>query len=218
MSSGAYIIFATPRSGSTRLCDLLAGSGVARNPNSYYRPPSMAHFAAQMGVPYDAGTAEFDRAYLAAVLKTGKGDTGVFSLRMWDAVGPLTERLDPLFPNLATDAQRFEHAFGPATYLYLKREDKVAQAVSRLKAEQTPFVARCRGRQLARALRAAAAGVYDAGRIRRLHRRGRARRAWEQWFNAQGCGRLRGSRPRRFIARRERPQVDRRFLTVVITT
>ena len=54
MQSGAYIICATPRSGSTLLCDMLAGSGVAGNPNSYYRPPSIAHFAAQMGVPYDA--------------------------------------------------------------------------------------------------------------------------------------------------------------------
>jgi LPS sulfotransferase NodH len=188
MQSGAYIICATPRSGSTLLCDMLAGSGVAGNPNSYYRPPSIAHFAARMGVPYDAGTAEFDRAYLAAVLKTGRGDTDVFGLRlMWDAVGPLTERLDRLFPDLPTDALRFERAFGPVTYLYLSREDKVAQAVSRLKAEQTGlWHVAADGTERERSAPPQPA-VYDAHRLSAfIAEVAHDEAAWEHWFKAQG--------------------------------
>jgi trehalose 2-sulfotransferase len=187
MSSGAYIICGTPRSGSTLLCDLLAGSGVAGRPNSYYRPPSIADFAEEMGVPLAAGAAGFDRAYLAAVLKAGRGDTGVFALRlMWDAVAPLSERLDRLFPDLATDALRFERAFGPVTYLYLSREDKVAQAVSRLKAEQTGLwhvAADGSDRERSGPPRSA---VYDAERLSTfIAEVARDEAAWERWFSAQ---------------------------------
>ena len=96
MPTTAYIICGTPRSGSTLLCDLLAGTAAAGRPNSYFRPPSITEFATRMGIPIAAGTegVTFDRAYLAAVLEAGRAGTALFGLRlMWDAVADLSRRL-----------------------------------------------------------------------------------------------------------------------------
>lgn len=139
MAYGALIICATPRSGSTLLCDLLAGTGVAGRPDSFYRRQSIPDFARRFGVADtdpDAGP-DFDRAYLAAALHEGTaGD--LFGLRlMWPSVPELSATLDGLFPGLAGDAARFAKAFGRPLYLHLSRRDRIAQAVSRLKAEQT---------------------------------------------------------------------------------
>ena len=80
----------------------------------------------------------FDHDYLSAVLKEGSGQTGVFGLRlMWESLSELSTRLGVLYPGRADDHDRFEAAFGPCVYVYLRRKDKVAQAVSRLRAEHT---------------------------------------------------------------------------------
>lgn len=184
----AYIICGTPRSGSTLLCDLLAGTGAAGRPNSYFRPPSIAEFATRMGVPIAAGTegVTFDRAYLDAVLEAGRAGTVMFGLRlMWDAVAGLSRRLDGLFPGLPTDASRFERAFGPARYLYLSREDKVAQAVSRLKAEESGlWHLHTDGSERERAAPHRPA-TYDSARLRAyLDEVVHDEAAWHTWFTA----------------------------------
>ena len=56
---------------------------------------------------------------------------------MWGSVAGLSAGFDRLYPGLRDDAARFERAFGKTLYLHLSREDKIGQAVSRLKAEQT---------------------------------------------------------------------------------
>lgn len=42
-----------------------------------------------------------------------------------------------LYPGLSSDSARFRAAFGPICFVHLSREDKVAQAVSRIKSEQS---------------------------------------------------------------------------------
>lgn len=190
MSIRAYVICATPRSGSTLLCDILAGSGVAGRPHSYYRPQSIATFATSLGVSLRGRTEgeAFDRAYLAAVLAAGTNGTGVFGLRlMWDAVAPLAARLDRLFPGLISDADRFAHAFGARTYLYLSRTDKVAQAVSRLKAEQTGlWHIAADGSERERSAPPQPA-VYERERLRGfIDEVEQDEAAWEHWFDANG--------------------------------
>lgn len=136
----SYIICATPRSGSTLLCDLLAATGIAGRPNSYYRQQNISDWARDWGVPlpHRPGSAAFDRAYLAAVLQAGRTENGVFGLRlMWASVADLSASLNGLYPGLRDDAARVEKAFGNTLYLHLSREDKVSQAVSRLRAEQS---------------------------------------------------------------------------------
>ena len=136
----SYIICSTPRSGSTLLCDLLADTGVAGRPDSFFRRQSIPWWAHHFNVSI-AGWAdehEFDQLYLSAVHQQGSGRTQFFGMRlMWESVGDLSKRLRSLYPGLASDNASFRSAFGQPFYVYLSREDKVAQAVSRLRAEQT---------------------------------------------------------------------------------
>ncbi|CAN5816774.1 Stf0 family sulphotransferase [soil metagenome] len=133
----SYLICATPRSGTTLLCDLLTQTGQAGAPQSYYRRQDMGGRAKGWGLAQDASVA-FDRAYLDAVLRAGAGETDVFGLRlMWGTVGELCERLDRLFPEVKTTADLLAQAFGAVTYVHVSRQDKVAQAISLLRAEQS---------------------------------------------------------------------------------
>jgi LPS sulfotransferase NodH len=136
----SYIICATPRTGSTLLCGLLAATGIAGKPDSFFRRQTITWWAGHLNVtvPETAPAAQFNRAYLDAVLREGDGETGMFGLRlMMENVGELSDRLDTLYPGLASDGARFEKAFGNPLYIHLARTDKVAQAVSLAKAMQT---------------------------------------------------------------------------------
>ena len=135
MPPDALIICATPRSGTTLLCDLLAETGATGRPNSFYRAESIGHFAARLGV---ADGPDFERRYLLAIVAEGRGDTDLFSMRvMWPSVAEIRAALSALFPGETTDAGRIATAFGTPLYLYNVRGDKVAQAISRIKAEQS---------------------------------------------------------------------------------
>lgn len=135
----AYLLCATPRSGTTLLCDLLEATGQAGRPQSYYRRQDIESRASAWGLRSAdfPDQAAFDRAYLSAVLRAGAAGTGIFGLRlMWGTVGELFERLAPLYPG-ATEAATLTQAFGPLVYIHVSRRDKVAQAISLLKAEQS---------------------------------------------------------------------------------
>lgn len=136
----SYIICATPRSGTTLLCDLLTETGRAGAPHSYYRRQDIPWRAEGWGVSLGETGAPiaFDRAYLDAVLRVGAGATGVFGLRlMWGTLAELRERLAGLFGGELTTAALLNEAFGPLSYVHVFREDKVAQAISLLRAEQS---------------------------------------------------------------------------------
>lgn len=189
MGFSAYMICATPRSGSTLLCDLLTAVGAGR-PHSFYRRQSITEWAEHFGVPIDSGTdnVEFDRAYLGAAIREGKGDTDCFGMRIMAETRPeLSVRLDRLFPGLATDPSRFEAAFGPLLYIHLSRPDKVAQAISRVRAEQTGlWHMNADGSERERVAPPQPA-TYDAERIDRHVRELEAHDAdWNQWFDRHG--------------------------------
>jgi trehalose 2-sulfotransferase len=81
---------------------------------------------------------EFNIAYLKAAIRAGKGATNVFGLRlMREYLEDLATILDQIFPGLSSDVQRFERAFGNILYIHLSRENKLAQAVSLVKAKQS---------------------------------------------------------------------------------
>jgi LPS sulfotransferase NodH len=91
-----------------------------------------------VAVVEDAPATDFDRRYIEAVVKEGRGGTDTFGLRlMRESVDQLSTRLGGLFPGLEDDRARFEAAFGPMLFIHLSRADKVSQAVSRVKAMQT---------------------------------------------------------------------------------
>lgn len=135
-----YIICATPRSGTTLLCDLLADTGITGKPDSFFRFQSISWWTDYFKVSAVgwADEHEFDRSYLAAAIEEGTNGTDVFGMRlMWESMVHLQSRLDVFHPGLPSDHARFQAAFGSPLYIHLSREDKVAQAVSLTKAEQT---------------------------------------------------------------------------------
>lgn len=136
----AYIICATPRTGSTLLCDLLASTGEAGAPDSFFSRRFIPWWADQWGLSMAKalGEPEFSKAYLAAAIRAGKGATSLFGLRlMRESVDDLNALIDRVDPGLPPGKARLESAFGRICYIHLFRDDKVAQAVSLVKAEQT---------------------------------------------------------------------------------
>ena len=184
--AASYIICATPRSGSTLLCDLLTDTGAAGRPNSFFRRQSFAEWADYFGVSVSAWDADhqFDRAYLAAARRHGTAGTGVFGLRlMWESLGELSQRLDSFYPNLAGDRARLQAVFGPPVYLHLSRDDKVAQAVSLLRAEQSGLWHRNADGSERERLATGQAPAYDARRLSELVTEVETHdAAWRDWF------------------------------------
>lgn len=136
----AYVICGTPRSGSTLICEMLAATGVAGRPNSYFRQQDIVYWADQWSVPHPDGTenAAFDQTYLDAMQREGSNGTGVFGLRiMWASLADASRRLDRAGGGTASIETRLEQAFGPIAFIHLSRDDKAAQAVSLLRAEQS---------------------------------------------------------------------------------
>jgi LPS sulfotransferase NodH len=124
------VICGTPRSGSTLLCEMLWASRVAGRPNSFFRQQSVAHWKELWGL----GEAVIDSAYIAAMLDYGRAGTPIFGLRlMWGSLGDAVRVLGSgaSFPELA------DRVFGETLFIHLSRNDKVAQAVSLLRAERS---------------------------------------------------------------------------------
>ena len=150
----AYLVCATPRSGSTLLCEMLVNSGVAGRPAEHIetlRPLGRAVEPREYypGVeevlellpasapprPHDAPIAE----RLAGLLRHATTPNGVFGTKvMWGYFPDLQELLAEL-PELAPldDAARLTRLLGDVRYVHVFRRDHVAQAVSMWRAVQT---------------------------------------------------------------------------------
>lgn len=184
MTYTALIICATPRSGTTLLCDLLAESGVTGRPNSFYRAESVGNFARRLGV---ADGPDFERRYLAAIVREGRGDTDLFSMRvMWPSLPEMSAKLASLFPG-TTEAGRIAAAFGTPLYLFVQREDKLAQAISRSKAEQSGLWHRAADGSVREQGGAYRAPVYDSAALRASIAETAAHETeWRGWFAREG--------------------------------
>ncbi|HEY9010911.1 MAG TPA: Stf0 family sulfotransferase [Devosia sp.] len=211
MHFAGYVICATPRSGSTLLCDLLTATGVAGRPNSFYRRQSIANWIERFGLSTAGGTGgpDFERAYLAATIAEGTGDTGCFGTRMMaETRGELLARLDGLYPGLPTDVARFEAAFGPLLYIHLSRPDRLAQAISRVRAEQTGLWHMNADRSERERVKQPQPAVYDADRLAaEIDAIVADDTGWNAWFRQQGIEPVRvtyeelAADPRAVIAR-----------------
>lgn len=187
--TSSYIICATPRSGTTLLCDLLAETGVTGRPNSYYRAQNLLEWAHEWGVPapHTVGDPDFERAYLDAVRRVGEAETGMFGLRlMWGTVPEMRQRLRTIFAGAADDAALFDKAFGRPRYIHLRRLNTVAQAISRLRAEQSGLWHRSADGSERERSAPPAPEVYDADLIAGLMQEAEAdNRNWDAWFATQ---------------------------------
>lgn len=177
----SIILCTTPRSGSTLLCALLAASGVAGRPESWFRAEDRADYAADWGLSPGAGGQIDPQAFRAAAIGAGSGADGTFGLRLQAATLPAVLADLGARPGQARPA--FEAAFGPCSFVWMRRRDTVAQAVSRLKAEVSG-IWHLDGSEPDRPT---ARPAYDAGAIDRFRAEAAAGNAlWRDWLAAEG--------------------------------
>ena len=157
MGTTTYLVCATPRSGSTLLCESLRATGVAGRPQEYFeamaatgRPPrpedylaglddtdvlDMLGGAAPPEPPEHSSLVGVDSYadHLRRVCDWGTTPNGVFGAKvMWDHVGELRTLVADHPPvDLLTDLFR-----GPR-YVWVRRSDVVRQAVSLWRAMQS---------------------------------------------------------------------------------
>jgi LPS sulfotransferase NodH len=181
----SYLICATPRTGSSLLCGLLDSTGVAGHPESWFRRQGEREFAARWGIA-DPSDGTFGYAgYFQAAVAAGSTANGVFAARiMWGTMDEVTAHLAPVYPGHAGSAAGLlSAAFGRTRFVYLRRGDVVAQAVSLLRAEQTGvWFETADDRQ-----EPVAQPGFDFGQVRDLVRQVKEDNAsWEAWFAAEG--------------------------------
>lgn len=109
-------------------------------PDSHFHSPSVERWLTVYGLdetPFASREAAL-RAVFEAALARGKANTDVFGLRMQrSSFDFFMEQLSLLSPDPESDVNRIESVFGPTTFIHLSRKDRVGQAISRLRAEQT---------------------------------------------------------------------------------
>ncbi len=186
----SYVICTAPRSGSTLLCRLLAGTGIAGNPGSHFHEPSLDDWLTD----YELKAADFEtrqdavRAVFKAAIALGKGGTDIFGLRVQRrSFDYFMQQLDLLFPDKSNDVERIESAFGTTLFVHLSRADRLDQALSRVRAEQTGlWHRRSDGTELER-LAPPREPHYDADAIRHhMAELAAFDQAWEAWFHQEG--------------------------------
>lgn len=132
----AYFVCTTARSGSTLFCEGLEAAGCGA-PNEYLEETVKGIWAGKWGLP--AGASQLD--YLRQMVAQMTGAKGVFGIKlMRHHIGRFKEELRALAgPRFATKGlpRLLEAAFPQPRYIWLRRRDKVGQAVSLARATQT---------------------------------------------------------------------------------
>lgn len=194
-SYAAYVLCTAPRSGSTLLCRLLADTGIAGRPGSHFHEPSLAEWLAEYELPEVRGRSERDTvaAVFDAAVDKGRGGTPIFGLRLQrHSFGFFAEKLALLHPKPAGDVARIEAAFGRTRFIHLTRADKVDQAVSLVRAEQTGLWHRAAdGSELERTA-PPREPAYDGAAIRAAYEQLMGyERDWAAWFDREQVSPLR---------------------------
>lgn len=195
VTPSAYMLCTSPRSGSTLMCRLLRDTGVAGHPLSYFFESRPAAWAERHGggpVSEPPSKAELE-AVFDAIRDKGRGSGQMFGVRQQaHSNRALFAALTSLYPKLDGDVARLEAVFGPMRFIFLNRADKVAQAVSYLKAEQSGlWHMRADGTELER-LSAPSEPVYDRAALSKAVAEFEGYAAdWEAWFGANGVTPLR---------------------------
>ena len=174
--SVSYLVCATLRSGSNLLCGLLKGTGIAGRPEEYFSREHEPYWARRWGAP---GPVE----YVHGAIREGTRGNGAFGAKvMWLHLPNLLAKLEAVQERRDLEERALlEGTFPGLRFVWIRREDVVAQAVSFAKARQT-------GQWT----------VLDpgpTGRVPRfdfavIHRRVRVieeqNAAWRRWFRTNG--------------------------------
>lgn len=191
----SYIICTSPRSGSTLLCRLLREVGDAGFPGSHFHEPSLEKWLGEYGfrkdqfsVPKDALMAVFQ-----AAKEYGKGKSNIFGLRLQrHSFGFFIEQLSVLYPSLPDDKSRINAAFGNTLFIHLTRENKLDQAISYVRAEQSGLWHMAPDGTEIERLSEPKELAYDATAIAsQVELSEQMETDWETWFRKEGIRPLR---------------------------
>jgi trehalose 2-sulfotransferase len=160
----SYLVCATPRSGSTLLCQLLDETGVAGHPEEYFEAlrhsglPRQPHeyfdrdrhaniverlafreMPDRPATPSELWVPETYDRYLAWALNQGTTPNGVFGAKlMWGYLGDFARLLRGIDGMAGRPLpELLERVFPELSYVRITRRDKVRQAVSLWRAVQT---------------------------------------------------------------------------------
>lgn len=131
-NSLACIIATTPRTGGHLLSDLLSSTQVCGRPSEY-----VLHHADYIWRSFEGCTSR--REYLNYYLRHGWSANGVFGAKVtWRQFCALTEDLTGRSSfNYSLRAQVLDQCFGRCRYIFLRRRDRIRQAISYFRATQT---------------------------------------------------------------------------------
>lgn len=117
----------------------MASTKVTGQPESYFRQPDEQEWAARWGIVRSSDKDFEYSEFVRAALAEGRTENGVFAARiMWGTLDYLVERLGTVYPAYSGgDLDLLNQAFGRTGFVYLHRDDVLAQAVSWYRAEQT---------------------------------------------------------------------------------
>jgi len=186
LPTSAYLICATHRCGSNLLCQVLWHTKLAGYPQEAFSPTRSPHIAAEHGVSFHPKT-EF-WGYVSELMRLRQTPNGVFGAKiMWSQVSWFVDHLkaDPAWPGPVggTLPEILDAVFPGLRFVWMRRGDKIRQAISLVKAKQT---------KIYNSLQAASGAVpgeatYDfaaIGReVKRLHKDDRA---WGAFFQQAG--------------------------------
>jgi LPS sulfotransferase NodH len=130
----SYFVCGTPRSGSWLLCGLLASTDVAGRPHEYFWCDTESAACCAWGV-----SAFGD--YLESVLAAGTTTNGVFGAKLtWAYAADFFKRVRSLAgEQVRRDPDALAAMFPRPQFVFLRRDDVVAQAVSWARAIQTGY-------------------------------------------------------------------------------
>ncbi|MBT0769066.1 hypothetical protein KIH74_09025 [Kineosporia sp. J2-2] len=176
--AATYVVAATPRSGSTLLCEGLQATGVAGRPAELFGPLLEHTWKTAWGLPANVPDDEFVRA----ALRYGTTGNGVFGMKMhWQHVRFLAGRLGVCGPPGAV----LDALVPRARFVRIVRRDRRAQAVSLFRAYWTEEWVRFPGSGPPR--RPAGELRFDRAEIERLEASIEAESAgWQEFFDRRG--------------------------------
>jgi trehalose 2-sulfotransferase len=118
-----YIVAATPRTGSSLLCEGLCATGIAGNPAEVFAPDFRHKWFRHWGLP--SGTTF--KQYVSTAIGKGRTDNGVFALKIqWMHVALLAHELTMR----GEDCDVLERLFPESQFINVVRRDRLAQALS----------------------------------------------------------------------------------------
>ncbi|HEV2837128.1 MAG TPA: Stf0 family sulfotransferase [Pyrinomonadaceae bacterium] len=125
-----YIVAATPRTGSSLLCEALKTTTVAGRPDEVFAPAFRDTWYGHLGIK---GPVSF-KDYLSVALRYGTTANGVYGLKIqWMHVATLAR--EATFAGNSEDV--LEHLFPGAAFINIVRRDRRGQALSWYRAEIT---------------------------------------------------------------------------------